>query len=154
MPSQRASFAPTLTDFLFEKADVGLCLVAPDGTILRANAEWLRSTGFTLDEVLGAEIVTLFPETRNLALARAGHRVAVPPHTQTVNGRETWWEGSIDPLPMEGGTGILITAREVSGAVVMAARDPASSVPCISPSPERPLRNPLGSPLLPRPASL
>ncbi|HET6412852.1 MAG TPA: GAF domain-containing protein [Anaeromyxobacter sp.] len=154
MSSQRASFAPTLTDLLFEKADVGLCLVAPDGTVLRANAEWLRSTGFTLDEVLGAEIVALFPETRELALARAGHRVAVPRHRQAVNGRETWWEGSIDPLPMEGGTGILITAREVPEAVVATARDPASSAPCIFPLPERPRRDPSGSPLVPRPASV
>jgi PAS domain S-box-containing protein len=95
--------------------------VAPDRSVLRANAEWLRSAGFTLDEVIGANIVDLFPETRDAALAlharaRAGHRVEVPPRAQRVQGRETWWEGSIAPVPMEGGTGLLITAREVASA--------------------------------------
>jgi PAS domain S-box-containing protein len=104
----------TLTDLLFDKVGAGLCLVAPDGTIVRANAEWLQSTGFTEEE----GIIDLFPATRDMALAmhartRAGHRVEVPRHAQVVNGRETWWEGSIEPVPMEGGTGLLITAHEV-----------------------------------------
>ena len=110
--------ASALTDLLFEEPGVGRCLVAPDGSVLRANAEWLRSTGFTLDDVLGANIVDLFPETRDLALAlhahaRAGHTVKVPRHAQRLGGRETWWEGGIAPVPMEGGTGLLIHAREV-----------------------------------------
>ncbi|BDG06615.1 hybrid sensor histidine kinase/response regulator [Anaeromyxobacter oryzae] len=110
--------ASALTDLLFEEPGVGRCLVAPDGSVLRANAEWIRSTGFPVDEVLGADVIELFPETRDLALAlharaRAGHRVDVPRHAQRVQGRETWWEGSIAPVPMEGGTGLLITAREV-----------------------------------------
>jgi PAS domain S-box-containing protein len=112
---------PTVTDLLFEKADVGLCLVAPDGTAVRANGEWLRSTGYAEEQVVGESIVNLFPQTRDMALAlharaRAGHRIEVPRHAQTVNGRETWWEGSIEPVAMEGGTGLLITAREVSPA--------------------------------------
>ena len=87
-----------LTDLLFEDPGVGRCLVAPDGSVLRANSEWLRSTGFTLDDVLGADIIDLFPETRDMALAmhdraRAGHRVGVPRHAQRVQGRETWWDG-------------------------------------------------------------
>jgi PAS domain S-box-containing protein len=106
---------------LFEDALVGRCLVAPDGTILRANSEWLRSTGFPRD-VVGEDIVALFPEVRDMALAmharaRAGHHVDVPRHAQTVNGRETWSEGSIDPVPMDGGTGLLITAREARDVV-------------------------------------
>jgi len=110
----------TLTDLLFQKVDAGLCLVAPDGTIVRANAEWLRSTGFTEDQVVGENIIDLFPAMRDTALAmharaRAGHRVEVPRRAQVLNGRETWWEGSIEPVPMEGGTGLLITAREVMG---------------------------------------
>jgi PAS domain S-box-containing protein len=108
-----------LSDLLFDEPSVGRCLVAPDGSVLRVNAEWLRSTGFALDDVLGADIVDLFPETRELALslharARAGHRVDVPRHSQRVQGRDTRWEGSIAPVPMEGGTGLLITAREVT----------------------------------------
>jgi PAS domain S-box-containing protein len=109
----------TLTDLLFEKVDAGVCLVGPDSTIVRANAEWLRSTGFTEDQVVGENIIDLFPATRDTAVAlharaRAGHRVEVPRHTRVLNGRETWWEGSIEPVPMEGGTGLLITAREVT----------------------------------------
>ncbi len=106
---------------LFDEPGVGRCLVAPDGSILRANPEWLRATGFALDEVIGADVVALFPETRDLTLAlharaRAGHRVEVPRHAQRVNGRETWWEGAVEPIPMEGGMGLLITAREVTPA--------------------------------------
>jgi PAS domain S-box-containing protein len=119
MPENRTAPTAPVTDLLFDRAGVGLCLVAPDGTVLRANAEWLRSNGFTPEQVIGDDIIDLFPGTRDVALAlharaRAGHRVEVPRHVQVVNGRETLWEGSIDPVPMEGGTGLLITAREVS----------------------------------------
>jgi signal transduction histidine kinase len=108
-----------LTDLLFEEPGIGRCLVAPDRTVLRANGEWLRSTGFSLDEVLGADIIDLFPGTRDMAIAlharaRAGHHVAVPCHAQRISGRDTWWEGTISPVPMENGTGLLITARELS----------------------------------------
>ena len=104
---------------LFGEPGVGRCLVAPDGSVLRANREWLRSTGFSLDDVLGADIIELFPETRDLALAlharvRAGHHVDVPRHAQRIDGRETWWEGNIAPVPMQQGTGLLITARDIT----------------------------------------
>jgi PAS domain S-box-containing protein len=120
-----------LLDVLFEDALVGRCLVAPDGTILRANSEWLRSTGLTRD-VVGEDIVALFPEVRDVTLAlharaRAGRHVEVPRHAQTVNERETWWEGSLDPVPMEGGAGIVVTEREVTDAVLRTARDLAAS---------------------------
>lgn len=119
MLEHRAVASPTVTDLPFANPGVGLCLVAPDGTVLRANEEWLRSTGFAAGEAVGEDIVALFPETRDMALAmhdraRAGHRVEVPRHAQFVNGREIWWEGSIEPVPMAGGTGLLITARESS----------------------------------------
>jgi PAS domain S-box-containing protein len=118
----RATWTSPLLDLLFEEPGVGRCLVAPDGSVLRANSEWLRSAGFDLDEVLGADIIELFPETRDMALtlharARAGHRVEVPRHAQRVLGRETWWEGSISPVEMDCGTGLLITAREVTERV-------------------------------------
>ncbi len=35
-----------------------------------------------------------------------------------MNGRETWTEASIEPVPMKGGTGLLITVREVARARV------------------------------------
>jgi PAS domain S-box-containing protein len=114
-----SSWTSPLLDLLFEEPGMGRCLVAPDGSILRANGEWLRSAGLTLDDALGADIIDLFPETRDMALAmharvRAGHRVEVPLHAQRGGGREAWWQGSIAPVPMEGGTGLLIAAREVA----------------------------------------
>jgi PAS domain S-box-containing protein len=118
MSATKTTPSATLTDLLFERAGDGLCLVAPDGTVVRANAEWLRLTGFTAEQVPGENILDLFPATRDVALAmharaRAGHRVEVPLHAQIVNGRERWWQGSIEPVPMAGGAGLLITAREV-----------------------------------------
>ena len=118
MSATSTSLTPLLA-VLFDDPTVGRCLVAPDGTVLRANSEWLRSTGFDLDRVLGEDVVALFPASRDLALAlharaRAGHHVDVPRHAVRIDGRETWWEGSIDPVPMEGGMGLLVTAREVS----------------------------------------
>jgi PAS domain S-box-containing protein len=38
----------------------------------------------------------------------------VPPHQIRIGGRATWWEGCIAPVPMEGGTGLLVTAREIT----------------------------------------
>ena len=114
----KALAAGSLLELLFEDPLVGHCLVAPDGRVLRANREWLRATGLALDGALGANIVDLLPEERDAvlamhALARAGHRVGVPRHARRIEGRETWWEGSIDPVPMDGGVGLLITTREV-----------------------------------------
>jgi PAS domain S-box-containing protein len=120
--------ADVRANLLFDEPDVGRCLVGVDGRVLRANAEWLRSTGFAREDVLGANIIDLFPETRDMALAmharaRAGHRVLVPRHAQRVEGHETWWEGSIAPVPMEDGTGLLITAREIGPAALDALRE-------------------------------
>jgi PAS domain S-box-containing protein len=116
-----------LADLLFEEPGVGRCLVAPDGSVLRANLEWLRATGFSLNDALGADIIDLFPEARDVALARvrAGHRVDVPPHAQRIDGRDTWWEGSIAPVPMEHGTGLLLTAREIARDGPFHGRAPA-----------------------------
>jgi PAS domain S-box-containing protein len=82
----------------------------------------------TEGQVLGRNIVELFPERRDLALALhprvgAGHRVEVPRHGQTVNGRDTWWEGSIEPVAMEDGIGLLITEREVPAGIDVATPD-------------------------------
>jgi PAS domain S-box-containing protein len=135
MSDTTATWTSPLLDLLFDEPSVGRCLVAPDGSVLRANSEWLRSTGFSLDDVLGASIVDLFPETRDMAVAmhtrvRAGHEVEVPLHAQCINGREAWWRGRIEPVPMEGGIGLLITAREVTREMAV----PADTVP--RPQPE------------------
>ena len=99
--------ASPLLDLIFDNDGVGRCLVAPDASVLRANAAWLRSTGFKRDEVLGANIVELFPDSRDLALAlharaRAGHRVEVPRHAHR-RGREAWWEGTMTRSPWKAG---------------------------------------------------
>jgi PAS domain S-box-containing protein len=109
----------SLLDLLFEDPHVGRCLVAPDGSALRANREWLRSTGLPRDRALRASLAELFPDGRGTALAMhgracAGQRVELPRRVQRIEGRDTWWEGAIDPVPMDGGTGLLFTTREVS----------------------------------------
>ncbi|HSV53106.1 MAG TPA: PAS domain-containing protein [Burkholderiaceae bacterium] len=121
MTPRDPALAASLLDVLFDEPGVGRCLVGIDGTVLRVNAEWQRSTGLSQDQVLGANLIDLFPEARDMALdlharARAGHEVAVPRHSQVVAGRETWWEGSIHPIPAQGGTALLITAREITAA--------------------------------------
>ncbi len=65
MPVRDELAASALTDLFFAEPGVGRCLVAPDGSVLRANEEWLRSTGFKLGDVLGAEIIDLLPDTRD-----------------------------------------------------------------------------------------
>jgi PAS domain S-box-containing protein len=115
----QATSSPQLLDLLFEKAGVGLCLVAPDGRVLRANAEWLRSTPYSAEQVIGGDAVALLPGPRDQALtvrarALAGQRVELARWAHTMNGRETWWEGSVEPVPMEGGTGLLVMAHEVA----------------------------------------
>jgi len=111
-----------LLSAVFERAGAGLCLVGPDGAILRANAEWLRATGFSAEDVAGRDLAALFPDTAPLIRAlheraRAGETIAVPRHAQRVFGRETWWEGTISPVPMPDGVGTLVTAREVTAEV-------------------------------------
>ncbi len=118
MPTTHASWTSPLLELLFEEAGAARCLVAPDGSVVRVNSEWLRSTGCTADDVIGVEALDLFPELRETAIAlharaTAGHHVELPRHARRVHGRDVWWEGGIDPVPMEGGAGLLITAREV-----------------------------------------
>jgi PAS domain S-box-containing protein len=119
MLSNGREVATELVDLLFEQAGVGFCLVGPDGTVARVNAEWLRSTGQRPDEIVGADSVALSPIGPALARAlhdraRAGETVDVPRHARSVGGRETWWEGRISPVPVGGGRGLLVTAREVA----------------------------------------
>jgi PAS domain S-box-containing protein len=119
MGEAKALDAGSLLDLLFEDPRVGRCLVAPDGRVLRASREWLRSTGLTLEGAVGADVVELLPGARDsalgmLALARAGQRVELPGRARRVEGRETWWEGTLEPVAMSGWTGLLLTAREVA----------------------------------------
>ena len=107
-----------LLDLLFDDPATGRCLVAPDGSVLRANAEWLRGNGLALDDVLGEDVLALFPESRRelaplLDRARAGERVQVPAHRPVAGGAGTSWEGTIEPVALEGGVGLLLTTREV-----------------------------------------
>jgi PAS domain S-box-containing protein len=53
MPVANTTAALPLIRLIFDKAAIGLCLFAPDGAVVRANAEWLRSTGFTEEQVVG-----------------------------------------------------------------------------------------------------
>jgi PAS domain S-box-containing protein len=121
----RELLSTELVDLLFDQAGVGLCLVAPDGTVARANADWLRSTGYRLEQVIGADILDLSPQAaQSRALherARAGETVEVPRRAQRIDGRETWWEGRVSPVPMAGEAGLLITAREVTEEVTRQA---------------------------------
>ncbi len=110
--------AAALLDLLFEEPGLGRCLIAPDGRVLRASPEWLRATGLPLDQVQGADVLRLLAGDSALARALrapapAGGRVALPRHARRVGGRETWWDGSVAPLPMDGGTGLLVTLREL-----------------------------------------
>jgi len=106
----------------FERADVGLCLVGPGNRVAMANAAWLRASGLRAEETIGHDILDLFPETRESAAplyarARAGESVSALRHRRRWQGREVWWDSGITPLPMAGGTGLLITTREASGEV-------------------------------------
>jgi PAS domain S-box-containing protein len=122
--------SPPLVDLLFERAGVGLCFVAPDDRVLRANAEWLRGTGLRLEQVIGGNIHDLFPGSREcgraVEQARAGQTIRVPPRSCQLAGQETWWEGTFSPVPMAGGTGILITARDVTEEMVAQRRAEAA----------------------------
>jgi PAS domain S-box-containing protein len=108
-----------LTDLLFEEPAVGRCLLAPDGTVLRVNDAWLRSAGLALADVLGKNAAALCLRAPEMAPAlhahaREGQRVELPRHARCLLGRETWWEGSIAPVPMDAGTGLLLSLRDVS----------------------------------------
>jgi PAS domain S-box-containing protein len=118
LPDSPEPVASSLLDALFQTPACGYCLVNPAGRVVRANDEWLRSTGFRRDQVVGYDIIELFPGTQDMSralhdLARSSGQVHVPKHAQTLGGRETWWEGWLAPIPFDPGTGLLITAREI-----------------------------------------
>ncbi len=125
----RPTISNDVLGLLFARAGVGLCFVAPNLTVLRANAEWLRFTGYASERIEGADVLAMFPDTRDLFLsllerAQRGETVNLPRHGERILGREVWWEGQLSPVPLENGTGILITARDVARE----AAEPVESV--------------------------
>jgi len=79
----------------------------------------LHWSGYDGEQIRGESILEVFPDTRDLALSlyqrvKQGETVIIPRHGERVLGRETWWEGQLSPIPMESGTGILITARAIT----------------------------------------
>jgi PAS domain S-box-containing protein len=114
--------APTrpLTDLLFDEADVGLCLVAPDGTVARANDRWGEATGVAAARP-GSDALAALPPASEVALAlraslASGERAAIPLHARAIRGHETWWEGSVAPVALDGGVGRLVIVRETTDA--------------------------------------
>jgi PAS domain S-box-containing protein len=132
-PAAPHAISPEILELLLARAGVGLCLLAPNLTVLRANAAWLRLTGVGAEEVRGADALALFPDTRDLALSlyervQRGETVNVPRHGERTRGGEVWWEGQLTPIPMEAGNGILITAREASALAAGGADEQAPLV--------------------------
>jgi PAS domain S-box-containing protein len=120
MPAAWTSSPSTtpLIDALLEEHGALRCVAAPDGRILRANCEWLRSGAGGPGDVAGADLsealqVDRATATALLARVRAGERVAVPRHARRVEGCESWWQGEVAPVEMGGGTGFLVTLREL-----------------------------------------
>ncbi|HET9598565.1 MAG TPA: PAS domain S-box protein [Anaeromyxobacteraceae bacterium] len=92
MRGATSEWASPLTKLLFEDPKVGRCLVAPDGIVACVNGEWLRLMGVERDAIVGSDLVRLFSEDRGGARASS-------------------CETTVDTVPMEGGTGLLLTAR-------------------------------------------
>lgn len=111
-----------LTELLFEEPGVGRCLVGPDGTVVRANEQLRRLITASGDELTGADISRFIPDARGLTVAagrlRAHPRVRVEIRNGVVRtpGGERAWSGTIAPVPMDGGIGLLIAMTVVSSA--------------------------------------
>jgi PAS domain S-box-containing protein len=108
---------PLLVDLLFEKADAGLCLVEPDGSVLRTNPEWLRLAGRGAEKVVGENALELLGLSRDaaaglLARARAGETVPLPRRVLSASDRVTWWEGTLSPVRLDGGGALLLSVRQ------------------------------------------
>ncbi|MHB1162352.1 MAG: PAS domain-containing sensor histidine kinase [Chloroflexota bacterium] len=111
--------AEVLLSAVFERAGVGLCLVDPRNRVALANSEWLRFADLTAEQTIGHEILELLPEIRSLltvllSRARNGETLEMPRHSRKIQGGERWWQGTLSSLPVEGGTGVLISLREVT----------------------------------------
>lgn len=110
---------PTELSAVFLAAGVGLCLLDPEGQVLAANEEWLRSAGLTSEMVLGRSIWELFPDSpaeirRMHEEVHAGNWREVPAHRQLLGDREVWYRGRLSPVTLQDGVGILITALDIT----------------------------------------
>jgi PAS domain S-box-containing protein len=117
----------SLVDALFEEANVGLCLVAPDGRVVRANETWQRITGLGEDDAVGARFVDLVELDRDgvrraLERARAGEVVPVPRRLVRIGNRETFLEGRMSPVAVRDGTAVLVALRDVTSEVTFQIR--------------------------------
>ena len=104
---------------VISNAGAGLCLLDPSGHVVQTNSEWLRVAEFTETETVGRHIWDIFPqspqELRQMHdRVRAGETIVVPIHRQLLGSREVWYEGRLSPIRMIGGTGVLITAIDVT----------------------------------------
>ncbi|MBI2955607.1 MAG: PAS domain S-box protein [Chloroflexi bacterium] len=113
-----------LLSTIFQRAGIALCLLGPDNRVIAANVEWLRATSLQAEQAVGRNILDLLPDSRELMLeaqARAlgGETVVVPRHAHRVAGRETWWDCTLSPVPLDDGVGVLIAGREVSAQARM-----------------------------------
>ncbi|MFO0616164.1 MAG: PAS domain S-box protein [Polyangiaceae bacterium] len=111
--------AASLLDTIFDQAGAGLCLLDPRGHVMMANDAWLVTAGRRLNDVLGREIFELFPQATAEARqkhvdARRGEQQYLPPRAVLLDGRRRWFEGRISPVPMEGGTGLLLTVLDIT----------------------------------------
>ena len=116
----------TLLEVVLESAAVALCVTGPDEVVLRANHRWLRAAGAGADEVVGRDVLSPFPRTwrvrRLLARARRGEAVALP---ALRNGGAAWHATAV-PVPVPGGTGLVLTLEQPAerGAVRARAEAP------------------------------
>src|SRR5919206_4203647 len=92
----------SLVDALFEEANVGLCLIAPDGRVVRGNDSWLRIAGLAAEDAVGARFVDLVARDREgvhraLEQAREGQTVELPRRLVRLGDRETFLVGRVSP---------------------------------------------------------
>jgi len=108
-----------LLEIVFANAGAGLCLLDPQGRVLKVNAQWLALSRLRLDEVLGREFWGLFPQTpaelrrRHEEACKSGLR-ELPLHSVQRDDGEAWFEGHLTPVPMPGGVGQLHTVTEIT----------------------------------------
>ena len=106
-----------LLDQVFNAARVGLCLVDPEGLVVRVNGEWLRSVGLTREAALGHHFFDLPsapPELRRLHdEVRRGKSIDAPVRRRGRGACEAWYGVRLSPVALPSGVGILIAGMDV-----------------------------------------
>jgi PAS domain S-box-containing protein len=82
-----------LIDLLFQRAKAGLCLLDSGGKVRRANAEWLRLLGRSIEMVGGNGVSDRLEEIRRRS-------------------NEAGWYLDISPVALDGGDGVLVGVTE------------------------------------------